>query len=63
MRLELTENEVRIVIEVLDDRLRDLRAEIVHTSTHGYKDLLRQRQRILQCLHDKLVTQDALNVA
>ena len=63
MRIELTATEVRTVIEVLDDRLRGLRAEIVHTSTHDYKDILRQRERILQCLHDKLVTQDALNVA
>ena len=63
MRIELTDSEVRTLIEILDDRLRELRNEIIHTSTHEYKDILKKRQRILQCLHDKIVTEDALNVA
>jgi hypothetical protein len=63
MYVDLTSNEMRTLIQVLDERLNALRHEIIHTSTHDYKAILRDRQRVLQCLHDKLVTCDALNVA
>ena len=63
MHLELQEREVRILINVLEERLRELRHEIVHTSTKDYKTSLLEREHILQCLHDKLVTEDTLNVA
>jgi hypothetical protein len=56
MRLELTDREVRVLIQVLEERLRELRLEIIHTSTHDYKIILKDRERVLQCLHDKLVT-------
>ena len=63
MQIELTEREVRNLIIVLDQRLQSLRHEIVHTSMHEFKKKLKDDERILQCLHDKLVTLDALNVA
>jgi hypothetical protein len=63
MRINLTEPEVRTVILILEEKLRELKTELIHTSTHGYKDILRERQRILQCLHDKIVTQDSINAA
>jgi hypothetical protein len=63
MQIELLDREVRCLITVLEDRLRELRHEIIHTSTHEYKMALIERERVLQCLHDKLVTLDALNVA
>lgn len=63
MRIDLTEQEVRTLIDSLDHCLSELRNEIIHTSTHDYRLLLKDRERVLQCLHDKLVTQDALDVA
>jgi hypothetical protein len=63
MRIELTDREMRTLIHVLDDRLRELRHEIIHTSAHAYRIHLKDHERVLQCLHDKLVTMDALDVA
>ncbi len=63
MAIDLTEKELRVLIEILDERLRELRSEIVHTSTREFKTTLKDRERVLQCLHDKLITQDALRVA
>jgi hypothetical protein len=63
MQITLTDNETRILIQTLEERLRELRNEIIHTSTHDYKILLRDRERVLQCLHDKLVTCHALDAA
>ena len=56
MSVDLTENEVREMIYVLEERLRSLRNEIIHTSQHDFKEILKDRERVLQCLHDKLVT-------
>jgi hypothetical protein len=63
MRLELSDKEMRTLIQLLEERLRALRLEIIHTSTHAYKEDLKYNERVLQCLHDKLVTYDALDVA
>jgi hypothetical protein len=63
MQVQLTESEVRALINVLEERLRELRYEIIHTSTHDYKIALRDRERVLQCLHDKLVTCYLVNAA
>lgn len=56
MQADLTENELRQLIAVLEDRLHGLRTEIVHTSHRDFKDSLKEQERVLQCLHDKLVT-------
>lgn len=63
MQLQLTESEVRALINVLEERLRELRYEIIHTSMHDYKIVLKDRERVLQCLHDKLVTCYLVNAA
>jgi hypothetical protein len=63
MKLELNDKEMRTLIEVLESRLRALRYEIIHTGSHEYREKLKDLERILQCLHDKLITYDALNVA
>lgn len=56
MQVTLTENEIRALVQTLDERLQQLRIEIVHTSTHDFKVILKDRERVLQCLHDKLIT-------
>jgi hypothetical protein len=63
MQVTLTENETRALIEVLEERLRQLRNEIIHTSTHDFKLILKDRERVLQCLHDKLITLHLINAA
>jgi hypothetical protein len=63
MQVTLTENETRALIQTLEERLRELRNEIIHTSTHDFKLILKDRERVLQCLHDKLVTCHSLEAA
>ena len=63
LQVTLTDNETRAMIETLEERLRQLRNEIIHTSTHDFKVILKDRERVLQCLHDKLVTYRLLDVA
>jgi hypothetical protein len=63
MNVDLTENETQALIQTLEERLRELRNEIVHTSTRDFKVLLKDRERVLQCLRDKLVTCHALDAA
>ncbi|HWR13313.1 MAG TPA: hypothetical protein VN577_00685 [Terriglobales bacterium] len=63
MQLDLTEQELRTLIYVLEERLRGLRTEISHTSTYEFKTLLKEHERVLQCLHDKLVTIESMRAA
>jgi hypothetical protein len=63
MDVALTDSEVRALIQTLEERLQQLRIEIVHTSTHDFKELLRDRERVLQCLHDKLLTCHLISAA
>lgn len=63
MQITLTDSETRAMIETLEERLRQLRIEIIHTSTHDFKVTLKDRERVLQCLHDKLVTYRLLDAA
>ena len=63
MQITLTDRETRALIQTLEERLRELRHEIVHTSSHEYRDTLKQHERVLQCLHDKIVTCHAIHAA
>jgi hypothetical protein len=63
MQVTLTESETRALIQTLEERLRQLRHEIIHTSTHDYRTTLKDHERVLQCLHDKLVTCHSIEAA
>jgi hypothetical protein len=63
MQVTLTESETRALIQTLEERLRQLRHEIIHTSTHDYRATLKDHERVLQCLHDKLVTCHSIEAA
>ena len=63
MEVPLTDDETRALIQVLDERLQQLRIEIVHTSTHDFREALKERERVLQCLHDKLITHHLIHAA
>jgi ParB-like chromosome segregation protein Spo0J len=63
MSIDLTENEIRELIHVLEERLRGLRNEINHTTYNDFKAVLKDHERVLQCLHDKLVTCHCMQAA
>lgn len=63
MQIALTDNETRMLIQTLEERLRELRHEIVHTTNHDYRNSLKDHERVLQCLHDKVVTCHAIYAA
>jgi len=63
MQITLTENETRALIQTLQERLRELRHEIVHTTSHQYREDLKEHERVLQCLHDKVLTCHVIHAA
>ena len=63
MQITLTDDETRMLLQTLEERLRELRHEIVHTTNHEYRDALKQHERVLQCLHDKVLTYHAIYAA
>jgi hypothetical protein len=52
--LELTEQEAAMLREMLDVQLRDLRHEIHHTDDRGFRQLLRQKEALLEHLIHQL---------
>ena len=53
MELSLSEQERKLVQEVLDHELRDLRFEIADTDQSGFKRQLRQRELDLRAILDR----------
>ncbi|HWP29624.1 MAG TPA: hypothetical protein VFB73_13550 [Chloroflexota bacterium] len=54
MQLELTNEEQALLVNILDEELRDLKEEIYKTETSDYKEVLRARERLLQGLLEKV---------
>jgi hypothetical protein len=54
MEILLTPEERELVLEILQERHRDLLKEIFHTDHHEYRDGLRQRERLLEGVLSKL---------
>jgi hypothetical protein len=54
MRLELTEAEHSLLIDLLDSAFGDLRSEISNTDTPRYHDLLKERERTMAGLIAKV---------
>jgi len=52
-----------MLIQTIEERLRELRHEIVHTTNHAYRNELKDHERVLQCLHDKVITCHAVHAA
>jgi hypothetical protein len=55
MQIELTPQQVHLLLQLVDDEVRDLGPEIRHTDSRTYKEDLRNRRRELRGLHDLLV--------
>ena len=54
MELRLSQEEERLLVEVLRQYQRELMLEISHTSHHAFKTRLRERARVLETVLQKL---------
>jgi hypothetical protein len=50
----MSEDEERLVIEVLESEIPELREEIMQTDDHNYRDALKERERRIAALLAKL---------
>jgi hypothetical protein len=54
MQLELSNNEAKVLLHIVDDYYGSLRAEIYKTETPEAKDELREEEKIVKTLLDRL---------
>ncbi len=54
MELHLTPQEQELLTEILEEHHRELRQEIFHTDHHDFKMALKEKERILESLLDKV---------
>lgn len=54
MILELNEEERLVIMDLVTTELKELPSEIRHTDSAGYRDQLRERQRWLKQLRERL---------
>jgi hypothetical protein len=54
MQIELNETELRLLIELLDQELRDVRSENYHAESHDAKKLFKAREAVVRELLVKL---------
>ena len=52
--LELTDEELRILHDVLENDIAGLRTEVFHTDTRDYRLMLKQKEQILEKIFAKL---------
>ena len=62
MELDLSNEELKVVTEILDDALSDLRMEIADTDSVEFRDMLKERKRALIKALDTLRSVSATNV-
>ena len=54
MQLDISSQEQELLVHVLDNYLRDLRSEIYHTDSSGFKDELKEREETINELLTRL---------
>jgi hypothetical protein len=54
MQIELNETELRLLVEMLDQELRDVRSEVYRADSHDAKRLLKAREAVVRELLVKL---------
>ncbi len=59
IQLDLKPNEIRILLEVLDSYLSDLRMEIADTDRLDFREMLKQRKEVLLKVQEVLRQEDA----
>lgn len=61
IKLDLTKEQLTVLIEVLESAHADLRMEIRHTDRRSFREMLQERKRIVARVLDSLrPTKDAL---
>jgi hypothetical protein len=58
IQLNLTQNDIRILTQLLENCITDLRSEIRASDNYAYKRMLKERKVILSKLYDSLVKLD-----
>jgi len=54
MNLQLTSNERELLLELLEERRRDLMHEIAQTNHYQFKQVLRTKENVLESLLTKV---------
>ncbi len=54
MKIELKTEERDLILELLANELREIGPEIRHTDSHTYREGLKERQRLLHELTERL---------
>ncbi len=54
MNIELSDSEIEILADIIEQSYDELRIEIRHTDSHDYKEKLKQKERVLELLLQKL---------
>jgi hypothetical protein len=54
MNIEFSDDEIKILAEIIEQSFDDLRVEIRHTDNHDYKERLKQKEKTFELLLQKL---------
>jgi hypothetical protein len=54
IKLDLTNDDVQILIDLLETAVSELRMEIMQTDNRDYRNMLHQREALLKRLHEDL---------
>jgi hypothetical protein len=54
MPIELSEDEVRLLKELLQSALGEIKAEIRHTETSSFRKTLHEKEDVMRALLDRL---------
>ncbi len=54
IKLDMTNDDVQILIDLLETAVSELRMEIMQTDNRDYRKMLQQREALLKHLHEEL---------
>lgn len=54
MAIELSEPEKQLLAAILEKELEDVRSELRHTQEHEYRDMVKEREKLVRDLLAKL---------
>lgn len=54
IKLDMTNDDVQILIDLLETAVSELRMEIIQTDNRDYRKMLQQREGLLKHLHAEL---------
>jgi len=62
MEIVLTTEENNLLVEVLDEKQRELERELARTSHHQFKTILKKRETLLESVLNKLKVSKLIHV-